>query len=334
MRRILLVISFALLSSAIAVTETSKNPREEFEQKYIAWRDYISSHPEFRVMSIATSQFTCPQFKDIVKLGPDTLPYIVQKIEEDPNGQYLWMAIDRIAKVRIYAKYDEVKKETVFPDFPDVKPKENIYVYWWREGHKSTPSLFQKRHTKLKELRMQKKDKEANIEYRKIIDLGIDALPCMIEEVEKGDMELISVISFLTDGKVEPDASIEQCVSWWEKNRQHWLIPFPNKQPKANAGKDQIVTAGDVVKLDASDSNDPDNDRLEFSWRQTAGPNVNLDDPNNAKPKFTAPVVDKQTVLTFQLIVNDGSPKKSVHPDCESGQSEPALVNITIKPEE
>lgn len=137
---------------------TSKNPKVEFERKYAVWRDYISSHPEFKVMSIATTQYTCPQFTEIVKLGLPALPYIVRKIEE-VNDQYLWMAIDKITKVKIYAKYDEVKKETVYPDFPDVK--ENVYIYWWREGHKSTQNLLEERYAKWKELKMQQKEKEA-----------------------------------------------------------------------------------------------------------------------------------------------------------------------------
>lgn len=205
---------------------TSKNPKVEFERKYAVWRDYISSHPEFKVMSIATTQYTCPQFTEIVKLGLPALPYIVRKIEE-VNDQYLWMAIDKITKVKIYAKYDEVKKETVYPDFPDVK--ENVYIYWWREGHKSTQNLLEERYAKWKELKMQQKEKEAGAEYQRILDLGIAALPYMVEKVKKGDIELIEEMSELTNGQLKKGTNKEDVEKWWNQNKESWIIPFPKE---------------------------------------------------------------------------------------------------------
>ena len=203
---------------------TSKNPKEEFQRKYTVWSDYLASHPEFKVMSEATTQYTCPQFKEIVKLGLPALPFIVQKIEE-ANDQYLWMAIDKIAKVKIYAKYDEVKKETVFPDFPNVK--ENVYVYWWKEGHKSTQSFLEQRYAEWKELKKQQKEKEASAEYKRILDLGIAALPYMVEKVKKGDTELIEAISELTNDQLKKDADKEDVEKWWNQNKGSWIIPFP-----------------------------------------------------------------------------------------------------------
>jgi len=58
---------------------------------------------------------------------------------------------------------------------------------------------------------------------------------------------------------------------------------------------------------------------LTFLWTQTAGPAVTLSNPASVTPTFTAPQVTANTVLTFQLIVNDGTINSS-----------PDMVNVTV----
>ena len=99
------------------------------------------------------------------------------------------------------------------------------------------------------------------------------------------------------------------------------LVHPVNHPPVANAGPDQTVTSGDTVTLQGSGT-DADNDPLKYSWTQTAGPSVTLSDASSPAPTFTAPEVDTETTLTFQLIVNDGKIN-----------SEPASVNVIVNPE-
>lgn len=82
--------------------------------------------------------------------------------------------------------------------------------------------------------------------------------------------------------------------------------PPDNTAPVANAGQDKNVKKGSTVKLDATSSTDADEDELTYSWDQTAGPEVALSDSTAEQPTFTAPEVDVETVLTFELVVNDG----------------------------
>jgi hypothetical protein len=100
--------------------------------------------------------------------------------------------------------------------------------------------------------------------------------------------------------------------------------------PVANAGPDQNVTGGDTVKLDGSGSTSSAGKPLTFAWTQTQGTAIagarlgsviTLPGFNTATPSFTAP--DVTDVLTFQLVVNDGT-----------NSSLPSLVNIhvTAKP--
>ncbi|MGH9975796.1 MAG: PKD domain-containing protein [Nitrososphaeraceae archaeon] len=62
----------------------------------------------------------------------------------------------------------------------------------------------------------------------------------------------------------------------------------------------------DAVTLDGTGSSDPDDDQLTYTWSQIAGPSVALNDVTLVSPSFTAPEIDEETTLTFQLAVNDG----------------------------
>lgn len=78
-----------------------------------------------------------------------------------------------------------------------------------------------------------------------------------------------------------------------------------NHPPVAEAGADQSVGKRTVgVRLDGSAS-DADNDSLTYSWRQTAGPAVELSSSTIAKPVFRAPA--EVGSLTFELTVSDGT---------------------------
>jgi hypothetical protein len=78
-----------------------------------------------------------------------------------------------------------------------------------------------------------------------------------------------------------------------------------NSAPNAVAGSNQSVNGGASVSLDGSGSNDPDGDELSYQWTQTFGPTVTLENANSATASFTAPTVQSDTMLRFQLAVTD-----------------------------
>lgn len=82
-----------------------------------------------------------------------------------------------------------------------------------------------------------------------------------------------------------------------------------NMGPIADAGPDQTVKSDDTVTLNGSNSSDPDYGIPLYAWSQTEGTSVTLSDSTAVKPSFTAPGVDENTTLTFELKVTDNSGK-------------------------
>jgi hypothetical protein len=90
-----------------------------------------------------------------------------------------------------------------------------------------------------------------------------------------------------------------------------------NKKPVAFAGGDFRVDENAQAVLDGTLSYDADNDPLTYRW--TAPPEVTLSSATVAAPAFTAPAVIRDSVLRFELVVNDGS-----------RNSDPDVVLVTV----
>jgi hypothetical protein len=78
-----------------------------------------------------------------------------------------------------------------------------------------------------------------------------------------------------------------------------------NDQPHADAGGDQTVDEGQWVTLDGDGSYDPNGDELDYSWTQTSGQGVDLQDDDEVQAHFRAPSVNDDTSLKFELRVED-----------------------------
>ncbi|RXJ72823.1 hypothetical protein CS022_13270 [Veronia nyctiphanis] len=85
---------------------------------------------------------------------------------------------------------------------------------------------------------------------------------------------------------------------WWHN---HCL----NQQPNADAGDNQDVASDTLVKLDGTNSADPDGILVRYYWRQVRGPWVKLSGRHSPSASFTAPDVSEETRLVFRLTVKD-----------------------------
>jgi hypothetical protein len=83
-------------------------------------------------------------------------------------------------------------------------------------------------------------------------------------------------------------------------------VILDNAPPTADAGGDQNVSSGNIVKLDASNSSDLDGEVRTYQWSQISGSPVILSHPNSAYAEFVAPNVGPEgDSLKFSLIISD-----------------------------
>lgn len=114
-----------------------------------------------------------------------------------------------------------------------------------------------------------------------------------------------SVHGSVTDGilRAEYDGVHHQYIVGLPKENRV-ILRRTNLAPTAAAGPDQTVPTSASVTLDGSVSADADGDTpLAYTWSQSGGPAVSLNNPTSAHPTFTAPA--SPTMLTFSLVVND-----------------------------
>ncbi|MBN9684313.1 MULTISPECIES: myxosortase-dependent M36 family metallopeptidase [unclassified Corallococcus] len=80
-----------------------------------------------------------------------------------------------------------------------------------------------------------------------------------------------------------------------------------NQAPVAKVRVISGVRGGELVKIDASTSTDPDNETLTYTWEQTGGPSVTLTGANSAEASFTPPAKKTLENYTFKVTVKDAA---------------------------
>jgi len=141
--------------------------------------------------------------------------------------------------------------------------------------------------------------------------VGSVAMPASWLDTSDGVAPAVGIIS--TSNGASPYSA-----TWTDISVDYVDAP-ENQPPTADAGADQSVDEGDSVTLDASGSSDPDGDQLGYTWTQMAGPDAGLSQNDGDTTTFTAPEVDANETLTFEVSVSDGQ------------ASDVDTVNVTVQ---
>lgn len=99
------------------------------------------------------------------------------------------------------------------------------------------------------------------------------------------------------------------------------VIANVNKIPTVDAGSDATIVENSAVGL-SGEGTDLDGTIASYSWTQTAGDTVSLQGAGTASASFTAPAVETNQILTFELTVTDNE-----------GASSSDTVDIEIIPD-
>ncbi|KZN38909.1 hypothetical protein N480_11810 [Pseudoalteromonas luteoviolacea S2607] len=103
----------------------------------------------------------------------------------------------------------------------------------------------------------------------------------------------------------EIDTDNGDILNWMHESLGHPQVDGANGAPVVNAGVDQSVLSGSVVRL-AATANDPDNDALTYQWQQVSGPAVNLGLTTTLNAEFIAPDVVGEATIVLRFSATDG----------------------------
>ncbi len=80
----------------------------------------------------------------------------------------------------------------------------------------------------------------------------------------------------------------------------------PNSSSLIQVAQNTMVIEGDSVNIDASLTTDAENDTLIYTWQQTGGLAIGIDENSSPLLSFASPLVSKNETLLFRLSVFDG----------------------------
>jgi hypothetical protein len=165
------------------------------------------------------------EYDQIVQLGLPAVPYIIKKMETAPQAFALDQALAEITKVKFDLMPIEKEKEEVRTGSPSWKSMQDAWISWWKEGRKQTPRRFEALYSEWKKFEKAGKEGEAVGREQKIRELGIVALPCIVQKIEQGDDNLLPAFLYLTDKEVGTTATVSEALSWWAANKEKWTLP-------------------------------------------------------------------------------------------------------------
>ena len=114
-----------LVTTTVADTTSqgAKSVKCIFEETYQAWRKRVLS-PAVQFSSTFAAYTECPEFERMADLGCATLPYLIDKLRDEPQMRWpIHAAIHHIAKNRL--------------------PRGEDVVEWWMRGREETPRRFE-----------------------------------------------------------------------------------------------------------------------------------------------------------------------------------------------
>jgi len=234
--------------------------REQFLASYRAWFRNVTNFGNRSDINLGWMH-EVPEYRAMVDMGIGILPYAIEQVREDRRALVLWDLIHDLT----HTEYNQV-----FPPFKSGLSNEQqgerarqALLQWWEGGAARAKQQFDGAIAEWDRLRDTKsgrtilfstdsmlyyegfvttlapKETPAGKAYRELYELGAPVLPYLVERIETGDVQLVPAFQKITAGKFAPpdwqtrEERIAGVKQWWEANRAHWLVPWPEKTDKA-----------------------------------------------------------------------------------------------------
>lgn len=175
------------------------------------------------------SMYSLALLKDMRAIEP-----LIDAAEKDQSLDIpLSSCMTQMTKIRLISKSNRDEKTMTFPNFPELGAVKlgdykltEFWRYWYNVGKNSTKQKFEEQYNQYSQAKRTRPDEKSVISYtrRKISELGVVALPLIIEKIDNGETDLIPLVSQLTDNRVKSDAQAQEVLDWWKDNKDRWTI--------------------------------------------------------------------------------------------------------------
>lgn len=225
---------------------TDKATKEMYLQRIAEWSKGVQTIFMEDPLSSVISEERLRKIRELnekllVPLGPNVLPYL---LIVDQVNHIIGSAMYRVSKFLPHNIVLNRKPKNLLStteEFPEVTEKNisydarKIWLFWWLEGQRRTPRWFMERYTKWLIARQQGNTQQAQLMYQKLLNIGIAAIPLWLQKLQaEQDKEvrqaILEALTYLTDGEIKPTMSVQECLSWWQANKEQWTIPFPKSK--------------------------------------------------------------------------------------------------------
>jgi len=237
--RAAIIVFLCLAAVGFASAQADVDTRTLFEQRFSSWDNWCTVQGN-HLLTIG------PEFKGLVDLGPPATGLLVEKMKKADAHQAgaLAEALLRITKKRY-------PPTILKPD--DAAKRVALLSQWWQEGRKGTKAAFTTAVAHWKTAKAKSKLLEVDAmtisyddvnktivrkptqemtdlqrAYDELDNMGIEILPCLIEQFQAGEYDLLPLFSELSrvgaTGKTVEERA-QSLRKWWEAHKEMWVLP-------------------------------------------------------------------------------------------------------------
>ncbi|PIZ29863.1 MAG: hypothetical protein COY42_34850 [Armatimonadetes bacterium CG_4_10_14_0_8_um_filter_66_14] len=216
---------------------------DRFERAYSTWRRYIQSQG---IGSSSDGPYINNQpFQEIVALGPQAVPLIIAKASTDPGAHFLVHALSKITR-KVFSVEQRLRHGY------GNQAQAALWREWWRGGEAETEAVFREGLEGWRQLRARgdtmlwtdtaslgpgygivrtkRELTDLGRAYMRMADLGIEALPLIVDAIANGQTDLAPLVEHITAGEARLQGSIteaikERCAEWWSREAVRWQLP-------------------------------------------------------------------------------------------------------------
>ena len=206
-------------------------PLENTIKKYLKeWKEEIKKYT-----SPFSSQlnYNTPAYYSILSKGPKIAPILIKTyLEEDKS---VLVFFPDFFKAHFDSTFDKEAKCWQFTDYPDYKyfppaynplnkndKYDSIWIYWWQEGRRLTPELFQRKYHAYSEARKAGNTEETARTFEILQNMGIIILPNILGKMKQGDESLLPMFVYLSGNKELK--TVADCQKWWEEKKDDYRV--------------------------------------------------------------------------------------------------------------